>query len=150
MLPVLISIGSYQAHERCLAAVSQNLPFHQVIVLKYGSVATRKKNSECRLCYFIIAADLYMSLMLCCACPPSLNIVSLLSTVVDHCTKRYGTGRVVGTVSYTRTATVDCRFYYPLIKSFNKLLSFILYIFSKLFSTVQVDRNTSRSSSLRG
>ena len=40
-------------------------------------VATRKKNSECRLCYCIIAADQYMSLMLCCACPPSLNTVSL-------------------------------------------------------------------------
>ena len=30
---------------------------------------------------------------------------SLHSTVVDHCTISYGTGRVVGTVSYTRTST---------------------------------------------
>ena len=68
-------------------------------------VATRKKNSECRLCYCIIAADQYVSLMLCYACPPSLNTVSLHSTIVDHCTIRYVTGCVVGTVSFTRTST---------------------------------------------
>ena len=36
-----------------------------------------------------------------------LNTVSLHSTVVDHCTISYGTGRVVGTVSYTRTSTLS-------------------------------------------
>jgi len=40
------------------------------------------------------------------ACPPYWNTVSLHPTVVDHCTISYGTGRVVGTVSYTRTSTV--------------------------------------------
>ena len=78
---------------------------HKMLIFKRGIEATRKKNSERRLCYCIIAADQYMSLMLCYACPPSLNTVSLRPTVVDHCTIRYGTGRVVGTVSYTRTST---------------------------------------------
>jgi len=34
------------------------------------------------------------------------NTVSLHSTLDDHCTISYGTGRVVGMVSYTRTSTV--------------------------------------------
>ena len=43
-------------------------------------------------------------------CPPCWNTVSLHSTIVDHCTISYGTGRVVGTVSYTRTSTVGICF----------------------------------------
>ena len=39
------------------------------------------------------------------ASPPYWNTVSLHPTIVDHCTISYGTGRVVGTVSYTRTST---------------------------------------------
>ena len=35
------------------------------------------------------------------ACPPYWNTVSLYPTLVDHCTISHGTGRVVGTVSYT-------------------------------------------------
>ena len=38
------------------------------------------------------------------ACPPYWNTVGLHSTVVDHCTISYGTGHVVGTVSYMRTS----------------------------------------------
>ena len=40
------------------------------------------------------------------ASPPSWNIVSQHPTVVDYYTIPYGTGEVVGTVSYTRTATI--------------------------------------------
>ena len=40
------------------------------------------------------------------ASPPSWNIVSQHPTVVDYYTVPYGTGEVVGTVSYTRTSTV--------------------------------------------
>ena len=47
------------------------------------TVVTRKKNSECRLCYGIIAADQYMSLMLCYALLPAIFEYS--QSKLNHC-----------------------------------------------------------------
>jgi len=48
---------------------------------------------ECRLCL-----SSYLPVMICLhyamLCPPTFNTVSLHSTAFDHCTVRYGTGRV--------------------------------------------------------
>jgi hypothetical protein len=58
------------------------------------------------------------------ASPPFWNTVSQHPTVVDYYTISYGTGEVVGTVSYMRTATTIC---FPSFLQFCLALPVIIY-----------------------
>ena len=72
------------------------------------------------------------------ASPPYWNTVSQHPTVVDYYTIPYGTGRVVGTVSYTRTSTVS--YSTEFLKNVLVQLYGVRYIAESLFRGVAVLR----------